>query len=209
MRSRPILLAALAVAVTLPVLGRAGESPTEAKLRDALRASTAQLRTAEDERAKAQASEAALQKKVQALEAQLAAALAAAKEAPRPRGNPRAEAELRSQLASKAEANQRLGELLSRCEAGAREQSEVSQAREKERAELASQVGPLGQLLTTCAAKNAILYRTAREILDRYANVGLGDVLSAKEPFIGAKRVQLQNLAQDYQDKLADQRVMP
>jgi len=204
MHSRPILLALLAAAAILPAPGRAGESPTEAKLRDALRAANAQLRTAEDERARLQASEAALQKKVQALEAQLAAV---PREAPKPRGNPRAEAELRAQLADKAEANQRLGELLARCEAGARQQSETSQAREKERAELAAQVGPLGQLLDTCQAKNAIMYRTAREILDRYAHVGLGDVLAAKEPFIGTKRVQLQNLAQDYQDKLADQRV--
>ncbi len=201
MASRPLFVMLLLCAAALhPGPARAGETPTEARLRDALRAATAQLRTAEDEKARLQASEAALQKKVAALEAKLVAAA-------KPRGDPRAEAELRAALAERTEAAAKLTEALGRCEASAREAGEAGRAREQERAQLTAQVGPLTQRLTTCEARNAILHQTAREILDRYAHIGLGGVLAAREPFVGKKRVQIENLVQEFEDKLLEQEV--
>ncbi len=60
-----------------------------------------------------------------------------------------------------------------------------------------------------CEAKNEKLFAIANEILSRYADIGFGDAFAAKEPFIGTKRVELQTLAQDYQDKLSDNKVKP
>jgi chromosome segregation ATPase len=202
MRLRPIAVLLLCAAAARPALARAGESPTEARLRDALRAATAQLRAAEDEKARLQASEAALQAKISALEAKLAAAA-------KPRGNPRAEAELRVSLDEKTAAAAKLAEDVRRCEASLRDANDGSHAREQERAQLAAQVGPMGERLATCEKNNAELYRVGREILDRYARTGLYDVLAAREPFVGARRVELQNLAQDYADKLLDRKVNP
>ncbi len=201
MDSRRLLVMLFFCAAALrPGPARAGESPVEARLRDALRTATAQLRAAEDEKARLQASEAALQKKVAALEAQLAAAA-------KPRGSPRAEAELRALLAETTEEAAKLKEGLARCETSAREAGEAGRAREQEQAQLVAQVGPLTHRLTTCEAKNAILHRTAREILDRYAHIGLGHVLGASEPFVGAKRVEIENLVQEYEDKLLEHEV--
>jgi hypothetical protein len=45
--------------------------------------------------------------------------------------------------------------------------------------------------------------------LDRYEKFGLGDALTAREPFVGLTKVKFQNLVQDYQDKLSDQKVKP
>ena len=58
-------------------------------------------------------------------------------------------------------------------------------------------------------AKNRELYRLANEILTRYEKFGLGDALAAREPFTGITRTKLENLVQDYSDKIADARVQP
>jgi len=60
----------------------------------------------------------------------------------------------------------------------------------------------LHRLVDDREAKNLDLYTTANEILTRYEKFSLGDALSAKEPFVGATRVKLLELVQDYKDKL-------
>jgi hypothetical protein len=45
------------------------------------------------------------------------------------------------------------------------------------------------------------------EILTRYEKFGLGEAIGAKEPFTGLTRVKLQELVQDYKDKLLNQTV--
>ncbi len=51
--------------------------------------------------------------------------------------------------------------------------------------------------------------RSPNDILTRYEKFGLGDALTAREPFTGITRVKLQSLFEDYQDKLVDQRIKP
>jgi hypothetical protein len=57
--------------------------------------------------------------------------------------------------------------------------------------------------------KNVALFNLGNEILGRYEDFSLGNALSAKEPFIGVTRIKLENLVQDYQDKLLDQKATP
>jgi chromosome segregation ATPase len=73
---------------------------------------------------------------------------------------------------------------------------------EAARAQLAVQVIMLHRLVDDREAKNLELYNTGSEILTRYEKFSLGDALSAKEPFVGVTRVKLQELVQDYKDKL-------
>jgi hypothetical protein len=74
---------------------------------------------------------------------------------------------------------------------------------------LASESIVLKRKLDDRDRKNFELFKLGNEILKRYEKFGLGDALAAREPFTGITRVKLQNLVQDYQDKLADQRVKP
>jgi DNA repair exonuclease SbcCD ATPase subunit len=76
---------------------------------------------------------------------------------------------------------------------------------EAERKRLAAQVPVLQQLVADREAKNLALYQLGDEILARYGKAGLGDALGAKEPFVGFSRVKLENLVQDYKNKLRDQ----
>jgi hypothetical protein len=43
--------------------------------------------------------------------------------------------------------------------------------------------------------------------LKRYQHYGLGDAITAKEPFSGIAKVKLENYVQDKSDALADQKI--
>lgn len=87
-------------------------------------------------------------------------------------------------------------------------QTQLAQAREQ----LAAREGALAQLqsrhgaqttqLQACAAHNRALFDLGSELLARYQNKGVGEALAAQEPFVQTRRVALENLVQDYQDKL-------
>lgn len=85
----------------------------------------------------------------------------------------------------------------------------AAQKSEAERAKLASESIILKRKVEDRERKNFELYKTANEVLTRYEKFGLGEALTAKEPFTGITRVKLENQVQDYQDKIADQRVKP
>jgi chromosome segregation ATPase len=85
----------------------------------------------------------------------------------------------------------------------------AAQKSEAMQAKLASESIILKRKLDDRERKNIELFKTANEILTRYEKFGLGEALSAKEPFTGITRVKLENQVQDYQDKIADQRIKP
>ena len=82
----------------------------------------------------------------------------------------------------------------------------AAQKSEAERAKLAGESIVLKRKLEDRENKNRELFKLGNEILTRYEKFGLGEALAAKEPFTGLTRVKLENLVQDYSDKLADQR---
>ncbi len=85
----------------------------------------------------------------------------------------------------------------------------AAQKAEAERSKVASESIILKRKVEDRERKNLELYKTANEVLTRYEKFGLGEALSAKEPFTGITRVKLENQVQDYQDKIADNRVKP
>ena len=83
----------------------------------------------------------------------------------------------------------------------------TAQKSEAARVKLAGESIVLKRKLEDRERKNAELFKLGNEILTRYEKFGLGDALAAREPFTGLARVKLENLVQDYQDKIADQRL--
>jgi len=63
-----------------------------------------------------------------------------------------------------------------------------------------------GLQLEQCTIKNAKLYELNGELLQRYANKGVRDAMAKREPFTGLKKVQMENLVQDIQGQLDEQR---
>jgi chromosome segregation ATPase len=80
---------------------------------------------------------------------------------------------------------------------------------ETERAKFASENIVLQRKVEDRERKNLELFRIGNEILKRYEKFGLGEAITAKEPFTGITRVKLENLVQGYEDALADNRVKP
>jgi len=74
---------------------------------------------------------------------------------------------------------------------------------EQVRRELAAK----NELLELARTRNAALYETALEILERYRRKDFGAVLAGAEPFVQKSRVRLENLVQDYEDRLRAARV--
>jgi chromosome segregation ATPase len=204
----------------LPFAPAHADGDTEARLREALRSAITQVRSLEDQQAALSAKQAedgkqneALRLQVQALEKQLGEnhdqARPAKKNDQDQAAYQQAVAEFNQKLSAQNEAIGKMGETLDKWKAAYNEAVAVARAKETERAQLAGKVDGLARQAESCEAKNEALFKIGNEILERYATVGIGEAFGASEPFIGMKRVELQNAAQDYQDKLLDQKASP
>lgn len=194
------ICAALAGAAAAP-------NDNETRLREALRSATLQMRAMEDERAMLQAKQTESSKEAETLRQRVTELTKQLDESIKKADLEKAVAEFNRRLAEQNETIAKLGETLEKWKAAYNEAANVARTKESERSRLAVQLGGMTKQATTCKEMNAELYKVGTEILDRYAGVGIGDALASREPFIGFKRVELQNLVQDYQDKLLDQKV--
>ena len=199
MRLQSASLLLLGVVGTLLPTVALDDPGSDARLRDALRAATVQVRTLEDERAGWKAKEAALQKELEGLRSRLKSGGAKASD----------QAEHRRQLAAQAEANARLTEALAACQATSRADAEAVRTKEEERARLAGREAGLAERLAAAEARNERLYRVSKQIIDWLSQIGVGGALAAREPFLGLRRVELENIAQDYEDQALKERIKP
>jgi chromosome segregation ATPase len=196
MRARASLLAAAALVATLAPDPARADAAGETRLRDALRTSMAQLRTLEDEKAQWQSTEAALRKELEAVRKQAPAA---------DRGDRKA-ADIRRRLAAGEEAASRLKQSLEKCQADAREAEEAGRSRDQDHTRLTTEAAALRERLAASEARNARMFQVATAVLDWIDRLGAGAAFAAREPFLGLKRVELENVAQDHRDKVLEQK---
>ena len=211
------LIAFVLLSLLSPGVGRAedaAQATTESRLRDALRSTVQQLQDAQGQVAVLQASQAQsdkdnadLKAKIDALTARIASLTK--QSADDKAASDKALADLKSQNADLTAQIAKLNDALAAWEKDDKEYVELSKAKEAARAQLAVQVIMLQRVVDDRETKNLALFNLGNEILARYDKWSLGDALSAKEPFIGISRVKLQELVQDYKDKISDQRVTP
>jgi chromosome segregation ATPase len=210
------------LAVILPVfflggLVRADDSAqatTESRLRDALRNTMLQLRDAQGQVATLQASQAQsdkdnadLKAKIDALTSQIAGLTKQSAE--EKDASDKAIADLKSQNGDLMTQIGKLNDALAAWEKDDKQYVQLAKDKEAARAQLAVQVILLQRTVDDRETKNLALYNLGNEILTRYEQFSLGDALGAKEPFTGLTRVKLQELVQDYKDKISDHRVIP
>ena len=191
--------------------GKAGAvdqpNPAEVRMREALRNTMLQLRTAQNDNATLQTAKSELDRKNKELDAQLKQLtknIADDKDA----SDKKIEA-LNTNLAAQADEIARLKEALAQSQNKLAETTALAQSKETERAKLAADVIVLNRTTADQKTKNAEMFKLGREILLRYEKFGLGDVIGAKEPFVGTARVKLETYVQDFQDKLTDQKIKP
>jgi uncharacterized protein (DUF3084 family) len=183
----------------------------EAKLREAIRTLTLQLRDARNEQAKAQAEQEAAKTESDAEIAKLKSeiqALTMERDAVRESAR-KTEDDLTKRLQAQDAEVSRLSKSLTEWKAGHEKVTEFAKTAEAQRTKLASEAIVLKRTIADQQTKNAAMFKLGNEILVRYEKFGLGDALTAREPFVGTTRVKFQNLIQDYQDKLVDQKIKP
>lgn len=79
-----------------------------------------------------------------------------------------------------------------------RETAQTLRDVETDRAAVKGQLAGRERELNTCIDRNAGLYNLNAEVLDRMANRGFWSTVSEREPFTRLKRVELENLIDDY-----------
>src|SRR5215472_12815618 len=190
---------ALLLTIAVGCLLAAPVNADDARLKQMLQTLTGRLRAAETERntllsdkAQLEQEKKALTGKVDALNKQVAA-----------------EKEKLDQLDAKQKELDDTKESLGKWKTAYEQIQTAAQKSEAERAKLANESIILKRKLEDLERKNLELFKTANEILTRYEKFALGEALLAKEPFTGITRVKLENQVQDYQDKIADERVKP
>jgi chromosome segregation ATPase len=68
-------------------------------------------------------------------------------------------------------------------------------------------VGRQAQMIDACEEKNLALYQVSNELLERYRNKGVLAALKQAEPFTGIAKVRMENLWQEYRDKLDTRKI--
>jgi chromosome segregation ATPase len=178
-----------------------------AALRVALRDKTLELRTVQSDLAALQANQGAIADenkavtaKYEALKKQIAVDRTAID---------KSVAALTAQAAEQKQLVTRLNDALEKAKTEGEKAAQAAQVAEAMGAKLTNQNILLERRAADRETKNLALFLVANEILSRYEEFSLGNAIRAKEPFVGLTRTKLENLVQDYQDKIQESRVRP
>jgi chromosome segregation ATPase len=191
------LLGSFAVA---PLHAQDKASP-EARMREALRNTMLQLRTVQAEKDDLTFKKDQAEQQVATLEGQVKALTKRASE------DKEAFDAVKAKLVEEEARSRQLTAQLEEWKAACHKAADLAKKVEGERALLTEKAIILERTIVDQRDRNAAMYKIGTEILRRYENFGLGTAITAREPFVGTTRVKLENLVQDYSDKLADQRI--
>lgn len=180
------------------------------KTREQLKAVMMQLRTLQTEKATMQAAQAELDAKNKTLDEQVKKQAKSLEElaAEKKKIEDAAKTKQQEQSAAIARLESELARYktsLDKWQAAHVTITDIAKKKEAERAKLSAKSSDLERQVRDLRTRNTELYKLGNEILDRYQKMGVGESLAAREPFTGNARVKLQNIVQDYGDKLADQ----
>lgn len=187
-----------ALALMIPAIAHADQEGD--RLREALRTATAQARAAEDQRAALQGKLTSTEQERDRLRKQNEAYRAQVKEA-----------EQAYRQAVK-DFNERLTERddsLEKWKVAYGEAAGVARAKDAERARFEADATAFKASTKACEAKNIQLVRTANEVVTKYEAMDPFEKVLDHDPVFGLKRVEHQNAAQDYRDKILDQKAKP
>jgi chromosome segregation ATPase len=192
----------LSLAVVLTVAGSAtARADAESdRLREALRNATAQSRALEDQRAALQAKLTAAEQERERLKKQNEAFRAQVKEAEQ--AYRQAVKDFNDRLTERDES-------LEKWKSAYGEAATVARAKDAERAKFEGEATALRASGKACVAKNAQLVKVGTDIVRQYEEMNVMEKLWHHEPVFGQKRVDHQNAAQDFRDKILDQKVNP
>jgi septal ring factor EnvC (AmiA/AmiB activator) len=180
------------------------QESTEDRMRDALRQSVAEMRAAQDQAAQAQADLQKAQAEKAALQAQLDAANA--KVAAAPAIKPSDLEALKAQVQQAQQQGASLQQLNARLQANLDSTTAAAQAKDEQSRRAAQALKSSLATLDACKLANAKLIGVSEDVLHLYESQSFRSILlKSYEPVLGLAKVKLQNIVQDYDDKIHDQ----
>jgi len=188
----------IAVSVALSAILIAGSARAQSdsetdRLREALRTTIAQTRTLEDQRT-------ALQAKLTEAE----------RERDKLKGDvKKLDSDYRQAVKDFNARLEERNETLDKWKDAYEEAATVARTKDAERAKFESESAAYKASTKACVAKNTQLVKVGRELLHKYEGINFGDAMVAQEPVLAYRRVEIQNLLQDYGDKILEQKVQP
>lgn len=201
-----LLLSALALVAGAGSLHAAdAQDPVLTRMREALKNTMIQLRDAQTQVATLQATQAQDDAKIKDLQAQLDKVTKQASDDKL--AADKTIADLKEQNAAQDARNAKELETIAKWKKSYDALLAQAKAIDAKRAEFAGKCIAFQRQVDDQQRKNLAMYDLGMDILQRYERFGLGEALTAREPFTGLTRVKFQNLIQDYGDKLADQKI--
>lgn len=206
MKLQRLTLFSLIVLAALPAFAQSTDDARKAARRAQLQAQQ-EAQAAQAAKAKIEAAKAELDKKVAAQGQQLGQLKGAL---PKLQDKLKGVEGERDELAAKVAALEKeLADRRLAAEAAATAGERALKQRDEAQARLKREHDAQVALVGECSAKNERLVRLSAELLDRYRNKGVGDVLSQRDPVLGLGDVQMFNLVQEYRDKAEAERFAP
>ncbi|WP_159729618.1 hypothetical protein [Methylosinus sp. Ce-a6] len=198
MRFRSLaVLPSIALSLSAPIARADAEAD---RLREALRGAITQTRALEDQRASLQAKLTEVENAQKALKERLEATKA---------DLTRVTKDYREAIEQYKRSIEEHDQTLEKWRTAYEEAADVARGKEAERAKVEGLANALKASAKNCVIRNNELVKVGRELLARYEGANFVDATLASEPLLGARRVEIQNLLQDYKDKILDQKVTP
>ncbi|MDC7787024.1 hypothetical protein PQJ75_24820 [Rhodoplanes sp. TEM] len=194
---RLVLISAVAA---LAFAGPAQAQSETDRLREALRSATAQTRMLEDQRTQLQARLAEADRARTALQGQVDQLKGQLKEV---------EVAHRTAVETFNQKLEERNEVLERWKSAYAEAATVARTKDAERAKFEGESNACKVRAKSCEGKNKELVKIGQELMRAYEGVTIGDIVGGREPMFGLRRVDVQNLLQDYGGKIREQKVAP
>jgi len=195
------------LAMSLGCVPALAQDSPEARLREMLRRTAADLRVSQDSQATLQATLDQEKQKSAALQKQIEQLMAAP---PKPAVSDEEIQKMRADLQNARTQAATLEASLKQWQDAYQKAADLARAKDAESRAAAARAAESGREAGICAAANTKLTDVANEILHLYQTQGFRSLLiTSYEPLLGLKKVELQNTIQDYEDKIFDQKYRP
>ena len=201
-RGRRLAAAVALCAAGLSLSGGAQAETMEERLRAQLRSTTQQLQQLQSEQAQINAAKAATQAQLDAAQKELESLRA---QLTKSRGQAEKLAAQQDAMTESAQAQVAASHAqLGKFKGAYDELLTLARTKETERVALVRNLAQRDEEVKVCLAKNREMYQAGKDILNAYERISTGDILALKQPFAGKARVQFEEQAQAYGDKLYD-----
>ena len=205
MLMRNLLIACLALLVASPLHAAAKKDPAK----EAQRRMQMQVKQAQDEKAAVEQEKTALGKELEALKKKSGEIESSVARANRSKAAAEKEAEALKQV--KAEQSEKIAALekqFGESQQSLRDTRQNLQQETSQKQRLEQNLGARDKELSVCETKNKKLYQYQVELINRAQSRGSLDALLEVEPLTQMKRVEIENLLEEYRDKIDNEQIV-